>query len=156
MKEETQVLWKHIHGQQGISEKISQVTRGGFVLQCREFPVRKKADGKQNPHLLLHTPCFCSTRFYSLPPNISCSLISLQTSKEQKDAHLLCLHLSEIQLVSQSKIKYHLYWKIFLNSPQLKWTVSSFLFYHISYCFHWLMYDLMYVWLTSEVCLHLD
>ena len=69
------------HGQLGTSEKMSQGTRGGVVLQCREFPVRKEAEGKK-PHLPIHTPCFSSARFYSLPQDISCSLITLHTLGE--------------------------------------------------------------------------
>lgn len=57
---------KKTHDQQSISEKMSQGTRGGGMFRPRDFLVRKKGDSKKT-HLLLHTPCLSSTRFYSFP-----------------------------------------------------------------------------------------
>lgn len=62
-------------GQQGISEKMSQGTRGEVVFQYREFPMRKKADGKKtsspSTHSMLqqHQILFPSTKYTMLINN---------------------------------------------------------------------------------------
>lgn len=80
MKEDTQVLWKHMAN--NISGNMPQGNKRRRSSAPAQGISHEEERRWQKTHLPPHTQCFSNTRLYSLPQNSSCSLMTPHTLKE--------------------------------------------------------------------------